>query len=164
MRVLGIDPGYAIVGYGIVDCVSNKYNAVGFGAITTPASMDFNDRLEIIFDYMCEIIKKYRPEQIAIEKLFFNTNNKTVIEVAQARGVILLAAKKWKIPIFEYTPLQVKQAITGYGRAEKSQMIEMTRVLLHLETAPKPDDTADALAMAICHGQTAGSLLRKIKL
>ena len=164
MRVLGIDPGYAIVGYGVVDSVSNKYTAAGCGAITTPAGMDFDERLERIFDGMCDIIKKYHPEQIAIEKLFFNTNNKTVIEVAQARGVILLAAKKWKIPAFEYTPLQVKQAITGYGRAEKSQMIEMTRVLLHLESAPKPDDTADALAMAICHAQTAGSLLRKIKL
>lgn len=161
MKILGIDPGYAIVGYGLVQSRSGQFSALGYGAVTTPAGMDFNERLERIFDELCCIISKCRPEAMAIEKLYFNTNTTTAIEVAEARGVILLAAKKWKLPIFEYTPLQVKQAVTGYGRAEKAQMIEMTRVLLHLEKAPKPDDAADALALAICHGQTAGSLLRK---
>lgn len=164
MRILGIDPGYAIVGYGVLDYQNNKFSVVDFGAITTPAGMDFNRRLEIIYDEMEVIIKKHKPEAMAIEKLFYNTNAKTVIDVGQARGVIMLAAQKNQLPAFEYTPLQVKQSVVGYGRAEKKQVQEMTKLMLHLESVPKPDDTADALAMAICHAHTGSSLMNKLKL
>lgn len=163
MKILGVDPGYAIVGYGVVEYQNNKFKPLDYGAVTTPAGMDFADRLEIIYSGMYEIIKRNRPEALSIEKLFFNTNTTTAIDVAQARGVILLAAKQNNLPICEYTPLQVKQAVTGYGRAEKRQMMELTRILLGLDKCPKPDDTADALAMAICHAHTAGSLLGKLK-
>ena len=131
------------------------------GAVVTKAGEDFNRRLEIIYDSLSEILQKWKPDAFSIEKLFFHTNQKTVIYVAEARGVILLAAKKAGVPVFEYTPLQVKTAVTGYGRAEKFQVQEMTRRLLCLKEVPKPDDTADALAMAICHGQAAGSALRR---
>lgn len=164
MRILGIDPGYAIVGYGVLDYQNNKFSVVDFGAITTPAGMDFNRRLEIIYDEMEVIIKRHKPEAMAIEKLFYNTNAKTVIDVGQARGVIMLAAQKNQLPAFEYTPLQVKQSVVGYGRAEKKQVQEMTRIMLHLDSVPKPDDTADALAMAICHAHTGSSLMNKLKL
>ena len=163
MRILGIDPGYAIVGYGVLDYVNNRFSVVDFGAITTPAGMDFSRRLEIIYDEMDVIIKKNKPEAMAIEKLFYNTNAKTVIDVGQARGVIMLAAQKNQLPAFEYTPLQVKQSVVGYGRAEKKQVQEMMRIMLHLDSVPKPDDTADALAMAICHGHTGSSLMNRIK-
>lgn len=161
MVVLGIDPGYAIVGYGAIYFHNNSYRPLGFGAITTDADTDFNRRLEIIFDKCSEIIKKCKPDALAIEKLYFQTNQKTAIKVAQARGVTLLAAQKQGVPIFEYTPLQVKTAVTGYGKAKKPQVMEMTRRLLHLDEVPKPDDTADALAIAICHTQAAGSALRR---
>ena len=163
MKILGVDPGYAIVGYGVVEYQNNKFKPLDYGAVTTSAGMDFADRLEIIYSGMDVIIKRNRPQALSIEKLFFNTNTTTAIDVAQARGVILLAAKRNNIPIYEYTPLQVKQAVTGYGRAEKRQMMELTRILLGLHKCPKPDDTADALAMAICHAHTAGSLLGKLK-
>ena len=163
MKILGVDPGYAIVGYGVVEYQNNKFKPLDYGAVTTSAGMDFADRLEIIYSGMDEIIKRNRPEALSIEKLFFNTNTTTAIDVAQARGVILLSAKRNNIPIYEYTPLQVKQAVTGYGRAEKRQMMELTRILLGLDKCPKPDDTAVALAMAICHAHTAGSLLGKLK-
>ena len=163
MRILGIDPGYAIVGYGVLDYERNHFSVVDFGAITTPAGMDFSRRLEIIYDEMDLLINRVKPEALAIEKLFYNTNAKTVIDVAQARGVILLAAQKNQLPAYEYTPLQVKQSVVGYGRAEKKQVQEMTRIMLHLDSVPKPDDTADALAMAICHGHTGSSLMNKLK-
>ena len=163
MRILGIDPGYAIVGYGVLDYRSNHYGIVDFGAITTPAGMDFGRRLEIIYDEMQVLIKKTKPEAMAIEKLFYNTNAKTVIDVGQARGVLLLAAQKNHLPVYEYTPLQVKQSVVGYGRAEKKQVQEMTRLMLHLDKVPKPDDTADALAMAICHAHTSGSLMKRLQ-
>lgn len=163
MRVLGIDPGYAIVGYGVVDCASGRFSPVDYGAVTTPAGMDFNRRLELIFRGLCEVIDKTKPEAMAIEKLYFNTNTTTAIEVAEARGVILLSARLAGIPIFEYTPLQVKQAVTGYGRAAKEQIQEMVKMLLRLKAVPKPDDTADALAIALCHGQTAGNLLNRYR-
>ncbi|MDD4699656.1 MAG: crossover junction endodeoxyribonuclease RuvC [Oscillospiraceae bacterium] len=162
MVVLGIDPGYAIVGYGIVKYESNKFTPIEYGAITTAAKTDFSSRLEKIYDEMLMLLSKHLLDAVSIEKLFFNTNTTTAIDVAQARGVIVLAAQKMKVPVFEYTPLQVKQAVTGYGRAEKKQIMEMTRILLNLEKVPKPDDTADALAMAICHAHSAGSLLGKI--
>lgn len=163
MRILGIDPGYAIVGYGVLDYRSNHFGIVDFGAITTPAGMDFGRRLEIIYDEMQELIEKTKPEAMAIEKLFYNTNAKTVIDVGQARGVLLLAAQKNHLPVYEYTPLQVKQSVVGYGRAEKKQVQEMTRLMLHLDKVPKPDDTADALAMAICHAHTSGSLMKRLQ-
>lgn len=163
MRILGIDPGYAIVGYGVLDYNNNKFSVVDYGAVTTPAGMDFNRRLEIIYDELTALIAKTKPEVMSIEKLFFNTNQKTVIDVGQARGVIMLAAQKSGLPVYEYTPLQVKQSVVGYGRAEKKQVQEMTRLILHLDSVPKPDDTADALAMAICHGHTGNSLMAKIK-
>ena len=163
MRILGIDPGYAIVGYGVLDYRSNHFGIVDFGAITTPAGMDFGRSLEIIYDEMQVLIEKTKPEAMAIEKLFYNTNAKTVIDVGQARGVLLLAAQKNHLPIYEYTPLQVKQSVVGYGRAEKKQVQEMTRLMLHLDKVPKPDDTADALAMAICHAHTSGSLMKRLQ-
>lgn len=160
MVVLGIDPGYAIVGYGVVDYQGNKFKTIEYSAITTPAGMAFERRLEIIYDGMMAVIERCKPEAVAIEQLFFTTNQKTAIAVAQARGVIVLAAQKNAIPIFEYTPLQVKQSVVGYGKAIKSQVMEMTRRLLNLKEVPKPDDTADALAIAICHAHSAGSALR----
>ncbi len=163
MRVLGIDPGYAIVGYGVIDYIGNKFSVVEYDAVTTQAHTDFGLRLEQIYDSITEIITRLKPEALSIEKLFFNTNSTTAIAVAEARGCILLAAQKAGLPVFEYTPLQIKQSVTGYGRAEKRQMIEMTRMLLGLEKAPHPDDVADALAAAICHAHSAGSLISSVK-
>lgn len=151
MRVLGIDPGYAIVGFGALDYVKNQFGVVRYGAITTPAHTVFEDRLAEVYEDMCSLLAQLKPDAMAIETLFYTSNQKTVIAVAEARGVILLAARQAHVPIFEYTPLQVKQSVTGYGKAPKKQMQEMTKTLLHLEAVPKPDDTADALAMAICH-------------
>lgn len=158
MRILGIDPGYAIVGYGVVDYNRTKFSVVDYGAILTEAGIPFNERLETIYDDMMAMIQKWKPEVMAIEKLYFNTNTTTAIDVAQARGAIVLAAQKSGMAIAEYTPLQVKQSVVGYGRAEKKQVQEMTKMILNLEKVPKPDDTADALAMAICHAHTSGSL------
>lgn len=162
MIVLGIDPGYAIVGCGVVEYKSNHFRVLEYGAIITEAHTPFNERIEKIFDEAYALIQKYRPDAMAIEKLFFNTNQKTAIDVAQARGALVLAAQKCRVPIFEYTPLQVKQSVVGYGRAEKKQVQEMTRVMLNLEKIPKPDDAADALAMAICHCHSAGSLIGRL--
>ena len=162
MKVLGIDPGYAIVGTGVVEQVNNKFRMLYYGAILTEAHTPFNERLEKIYDDADALIKNYRPDAVAMEKLFFNTNQKTAIDVAQARGVLILAACKNNVPVFEYTPLQVKMSVVGYGRAEKKQVQEMTKVLLGLDKIPKPDDAADALAMAICHCHSAGSILGKL--
>lgn len=162
MVVLGIDPGYAIVGWGVVNYAGNIYRPLGFGAITTDGSSNFNDRLGYIYNNMTRLIKKCEPDAMAVEKLYFQNNQKTAINVAQARGVILLAAQQQGVPIFEYTPLQVKTVVTGYGKAKKPQVMEMTRRLLALESVPKPDDTADALAIALCHIQARGTALRKI--
>lgn len=162
MIILGIDPGYAIVGWGVIEYNANKFSVIDYGAVTTEAKTPFNDRLKQVYDGIDTIMKRYSPQTLAIEKLFYNTNAKTVIDVAQARGVINLAAVQNKIPIFEYTPLQVKQSVVGYGRAEKKQVQEMTRVILKLEKIPKPDDTADALAMAICHAHASGSMLGRL--
>ena len=163
MIVLGIDPGYAIVGCGVVEYRGNHFRMLSYGAIITEAHTPFNERIEKIYDEADALMKRYKPEAMAIEKLFFNTNQKTAIDVAQARGALILAAQKNGIPIFEYTPLQVKQSVVGYGRAEKKQVQEMTRIMLHLDSIPKPDDTADALAMAICHAHTGSSLMNKLK-
>lgn len=161
MVVFGIDPGYAIVGWGAIGFRTNSYKTLGYGAITTDADRDFNERLEYIYDEIYSILNRCRPDALAIERLYFQTNQKTAIKVAEARGVTLLAAQKLNIPIYEYTPLQVKTAVTGYGKAKKPQVMEMTRRLLKLDEVPKPDDTADALAIAICHTQAAGSQLRR---
>ena len=164
MIVLGIDPWYAIVGYGVIRVQNSRYHPLEYGAIVTKAEESFNRRLEIIYDAASAVMQKWKPDAISMEKLYFQNNQKTAIGVAQARGVLLLAAQKAGIQVYEYTPLQVKQAVTGYGAALKPQVMEMTRRLLCLREVPKPDDTADALAMAICHGQAAGSPLRRAML
>ena len=161
MRILGIDPGYATVGYGVVDIQGGRYHSVEHGAIVTRPEDDFPRRLEIIVDAAYSVMQKYRPQALSLEKLFFANNKAAAIGVAEARGVILLAARKAGVPVYEYTPMQVKQAVTGYGGAQKPQVQEMVRRLLCLQSVPKPDDTADALAMAITHGQAAGSALRR---
>ncbi len=157
MIILGIDPGYAIVGFGVLEYKAGRFRVIDYGAITTDAGTPFNRRLEIIYDGLCEIIGKYRPDAMSVEKVFYNNNAKTVIDVSQARGVIMLAAQKNRVAVYEYTPLQVKQSVVGYGRADKKQVQEMTRRILNLEKVPKPDDTADAIAMAICHAHTSAS-------
>lgn len=162
MRILGIDPGYAIVGYGVVDFTGGKYNTLIYGAITTDSDMPFVKRLELIYNELEFVVAKAKPDVSAIERLYFQNNQKTAIDVAQARGVILLAMQKNHIPVFEYTPLQIKTAVTGYGRAKKPQMMEIVRRHLKLESVPKPDDTADALAVAICHAQSAGTKLKML--
>lgn len=164
MRILGIDPGYATIGYGVVDYDGFRFKTVGYGAITTAADMPFLERLDSIYNDMLCVIEKYSPEHMSIEKLFFNTNTTTAISVAEARGVILLAAHHRKLQVSEYTPLQVKSSITGYGKAEKHQVMEMVKSFLSLKAVPKPDDTADALALAICHAHSAGSGIGKIYL
>ncbi len=157
MRILGIDPGLAIVGWGIVEYSGNKFKTVDYGALRTPAGMKPSERFAMVYDGLCAIIEKYKPDDVAVEELFFNTNQTTAIVVGEARGVILLAAEQHKLKIAEYTPLQVKQAVVGYGRAEKRQVISMVTMLLGLASPPKPDDTADALAIAICHAHSGCS-------
>lgn len=154
MIILGIDPGLAIVGYGIIECKGNNYKAIDYGAIITDSKLIFPDRLEIIYNELTEIIKRYKPDEIAFEELFYNKNAKTVMKVAQARGVEVLAGINQQIPLYEYTPLQIKQAVVGYGRAEKHQVQEMIKLLLNLKEIPKPDDVADALAVAFTHGSS----------
>ena len=161
MRVLGIDPGYAIVGWGVVEYISNRFAPIGYGAVITEKDTPFEQRLVEIYESVFDICKRYQPEALSIEKLYYQHNQTTVIGVAEARGVILLAAAQCGVPIYEYTPMQVKQAITGYGKAVKKQVQEMTRVLLHLPAVPKPDDTADALAMAITFCHTNGNQLNR---
>ncbi|NLW22725.1 MAG: crossover junction endodeoxyribonuclease RuvC [Tissierellia bacterium] len=152
MIILGIDPGVAIVGYGIIELDGNKYRAIDYGCIRTDSDILFPDRLKIIYDELSLLIDKYKPRDMAIEEIFFNKNAKTALKVGQARGVEILSAVNKGLEIYEYTPLQIKQAIVGYGRAEKQQVQEMVRLLLNLKEIPKPDDVADALAVAICHG------------
>ena len=159
MRVLGIDPGYAIVGWGVVEYVGNRFAPVGFGAVITEKDTPFEQRLVEIYDGILDVCRRYQPEAISIEKLYYQHNQTTVIGVAEARGVILLAAAQYGIPVYEYTPMQIKQAVTGYGKAVKKQIQEMTRILLHLPEIPRPDDTADALAMAVAHCHCAGNRL-----
>ena len=151
MRILGIDPGYATIGFGLIEGERAQYRMVTYGAITTPAGLPLSKRLYQIDRDMEELIGQLKPDVISIEELFFNVNVKTAVDVCHGRGVILLAAAKQGLDIYEYTPLQIKQSVVGYGRAEKQQVMYMTRLLLGLDEVPKPDDTADALACAICH-------------
>ena len=161
MLILGIDPGYAIIGWGLIRFERGRYIPVDFGAITTEAGTPFNRRLEMIYDQLNELLDTHHPDVVAVEKLYFQTNAKTAIDVAQARGVTMLALQKHGVPVFEYTPLQVKSAVTGFGQAQKPQVMEMTKRLLRLKAVPKPDDTADALAIAICHAQYGGTTLKQ---
>ncbi|NLN41209.1 MAG: crossover junction endodeoxyribonuclease RuvC [Clostridiales bacterium] len=151
MIVLGIDPGMAIIGYGVVEKKNNILRPIDYGAITTPPTMEIPQRLVTIYDAVQELIARFQPDEVAIEELFFNKNVKTAITVGHARGVSVLAAAKTGLNLYEYTPLQVKQSVVGYGRAEKSQIQQMVKALLGLKEIPKPDDAADALAVAICH-------------
>lgn len=162
MRILGIDPGYATIGWGVLDFDNMRFNAVKYGAITTSADTPFEKRINEIYDDMCVILDKFRPDCMSIEKLFFNDNITTGIDVAHARGVIMLSAVQRDVKIYEYMPLQIKAAVTGYGYAEKHQVQEMVKNILNLKSVPKPDDTADALAIAICHGHTGCSRLSEI--
>lgn len=161
MVILGIDPGIAIVGWGVLHYDGLKFRPMAFGSIQTKAGLKTEERIKQVYDALCEIIEKYKPDAMSVEELFWNTNQKTGIVVAEARGVIILCAHQHGVPIFEYTPLQVKQSIVGYGRAEKKQVIMMVTSFLGLKDPPKPDDTADALAIAICHGHSACSTLSK---
>lgn len=161
MIILGIDPGLAIVGWGIIESERGNVRPIAYGAITTPAHTDIEARLLMIQNDLESIIKKYKPDEMAVEELFFNTNITTGIAVAEARGVIICTAHKLGVKINEYTPLQVKQAVVGYGKAEKHQVISMVTSILKLPKPPKPDDTADAVAIAICHAQCRGSAMGK---
>ncbi len=160
MRILGIDPGYALMGYGIIEKNGNRFSACDYGSISTQAGDSMPRRLKLLYSSLMDIIAEWQPEEAAVEELFYNTNAKTVINVGQARGVAVLACVNSGIEIAEYTPLQIKQALVGYGRAEKTQVQQMVKALLGLEKVPKPDDTADALAVAICHGNSTGSACR----
>lgn len=161
MIILGIDPGIAIVGWGVVDYNNGKFNTLGYGAITTTPDHSVEERLESVYIELEGIIKRYKPDAMSVEELFWNTNQKTGIIVAEARGVILLCAKLNGVELFEYTPLQVKQAVTGYGRADKQQMMTLVTMHLGLASPPKPDDTADALALAMCHAHSSSSRIAK---
>ncbi|MBC7315614.1 MAG: crossover junction endodeoxyribonuclease RuvC [Chloroflexi bacterium] len=158
MLVLGLDPGLATTGYGLVQGEGRSLRAVAYGVLKTPANLPVAERLALLHQALLDLLAEYRPQAAAVEELFFSTNARTAIVVGEARGVILLTLAQAQVPITEYTPLQVKQAITGYGQAEKAQMQQMVRLLLNLEHLPQPDDAADALAVAICHHHTAQTL------
>lgn len=162
IRILGIDPGYETVGWGVLDFENMRFGVVKYGYIRTSSHTPFEKRLSEIYDDMCSILDKFRPDCMSIEKLFFNSNITTGIDVAHARGVIMLAATQRNVKIYEYTPLQVKHAVTGYGHAKKHQVQEMVKNILHVTEDFKRDDTADALALAICHGHSGGSRLTEI--
>ncbi len=159
MRILGIDPGYGITGFGLIEAQRGQFSLLRCGAITTPAGMDFSARLEIIYEDMRQLLEVAKPDVVAIEELFFGQNVTTGIGVAQSRGVILLAIRQAGLEVHQYKPMQVKQAVVGYGGATKHQVMDMTKRLLHLSAAPKPDDAADAVAIALCHARSSTSLL-----
>ena len=161
MRILGIDPGLAIVGFGLIEAETGKTQMLQYGAVTTPAGLPLAARLVQLERDMEELIAQLRPEAIAVEELFFSNNITTGIAVAHARGVILYTAERLHLPVYEYTPMQIKQAVVGYGLADKHQVMDMTRRLLKLRSIPRPDDAADALAIAMCHARSATSLLRR---
>ena len=159
MIVLGIDPGVATIGFGVLDAQRGKNTLIQYGVITTPAGLPLSRRLRQIYEDMEQLIRQFKPDEMAVEELFFSKNITTGISVAHGRGVILLAAEQLGVPVFEYTPMQVKQAVVGYGGAEKRQVMLMTQRLLGMKQIPKPDDAADALAIAICHSRAATSLM-----
>lgn len=162
MRIIGIDPGYAIIGYGVLDYDgTGSFHVAAYGAITTEPNVAFELRLKKIYEDLNYVLGRTRPDVMAIEKLFFTNNKTTGIGVGEARGVVLLAAAQAGLEIHEYTPNEIKNAVTGYGKAEKKQVMELTRMLLDLKELPKPDDTADALAVAICHAHTYSSDLSR---
>ena len=161
MKIVGIDPGYAIVGYGVVEYRNSAFTTLDYGAVLTPAGMPFQERLALIYDEITQLLDRHKPQAMAVEKLYFGNNKTTGIDVAQARGVILLSAQQHQTEVYEYTPVQVKQAVVGYGTAEKHQVMDMTRRLLKLTQMPKPDDTADALAIAVCHAHASPSRLTR---
>ena len=163
MRILGIDPGYGITGFGLIEAERNYYKLLHCGAITTPAGMDFSARLEIIYNDMQELLQVAKPDAVAIEELFFGQNVTTGIGVAQSRGVILLAIRQAGLEVTAYKPMQVKQSVVGYGNATKHQVMDMTRRILNLSQMPKPDDAADAIAIALCHARSSTSLLSQIQ-
>lgn len=162
-RILGVDPGTAIMGWGLIEKRGNKIIPIKYGCIRTRPNLDLPTRLLHIYDSLCDIIEQNKPDSFVIEDLFFFKNQKTVMSVAQARGVAIVSAMKHELPVFEYTPLQIKQALTGYGRADKSQMQEMVRITCNLKECPRPDDAADALAAAICHAQTNEFVKSKVQ-
>ena len=162
MRIIGIDPGYAIMGYGVLDYIGNKFTAVEYGSITTEAHTPNEERLMLLYDGLNEILDKYKPDEAAIEELFYNTNATTAIMVGEARGVALLACAQHGVNISEYTPLQIKSSLTGYGKADKKQVQTMVKMILGLSEVPRPDDTADAVAAAICHAHNGGGRLAKL--
>ena len=163
MRILGIDPGYGITGFGVIDSQKGTNRLISCGAITTPAGMDFSARLEIIYEDMRKLLEQAKPDAVAIEELFFGQNVTTGIGVAQSRGVILLAIRQAGLTVTSYKPSQIKQALVGYGNASKRQMQDMTKRILHLESMPKPDDAADAIAIALCHARSSTSLLAQMR-
>ena len=163
MRILGIDPGYGITGFGLIETQQGQSRLLQCGAITTPAGMDFSARLEIIYEDMRKLLEMAKPDAVAIEELFFGQNVTTGIGVAQSRGVILLAIRQAGLEVTSYKPSQIKQALVGNGNASKHQMQDMTKRLLHLDAMPKPDDAADAIAIALCHARSSTSLLAQIK-
>ena len=162
MRILGIDPGYGITGFGLIEAHRGQSQLLRCGAITTPAGADFSARLEMIYEDMRQLLEMAKPDAVAIEELFFGQNVTTGIGVAQSRGVVLLAIRQAGLPVYQYKPMQVKQAVVGYGNATKHQVQDMTRRILHLEKMPKPDDAADAIAIALCHARSATSLLAQL--
>ena len=163
MRILGIDPGYGITGFGLIEADRGNCQLIRCGAITTPAGMDFSARLEIIYEDMRQLLELSKPDTVAMEELFFGQNVTTGIGVAQSRGVMLLAIRQAGLEVTSYKPMQVKQAVVGYGNATKHQVQDMTKRLLHLKEMPKPDDAADAIAIALCHARASTSLLAQIK-
>ena len=163
MRILGIDPGYATIGFGIVDADRGNYRLVQYGTITTPPSLDFPQRLQVIYNDMQQLLQQVKPDAVAIEELFWGHNVTTGIGVSHGRGVILLTVAQAMLPLYEYTPMQIKQAVVGYGAATKQQVQDMTRRLLKMEKVARPDDAADAIAVALCHARSGTSLLAGIK-
>jgi len=161
MRIMGIDPGIATIGFGVLDMEKSSQKLVTCGVISTPAHTSLSSRLEQIYDDMLNLLEMFKPDAVSIEELFFNTNITTGISVAHGRGVILLACRKAGVNVFEYTPLQVKQAVVGYGRAEKHQVMDMVKRICRLPAPPKPDDAADAVALALCHARSSASLLNR---
>ena len=163
MRILGIDPGYATIGFGILDAKRGDFRLLQYGTITTPPDLPFAQRLAVIYEDMNRLLDAVAPDEIAIEELFWGHNVTTGIGVSHGRGVILLAVAQRELPISEYTPMQIKQAVVGYGNATKLQVMDMTKRLLHMEQVARPDDAADAIAVALCHARSSTSLLHRFK-